>query len=1179
MKQVFTLLLIIITLSLWAQKETNIWYFGYHAGLDFNSGEPQVISNNNVYKAMGTAVICDSAGNLLFYCDGRKVYNRLHNVMSNGDNLFDDDYAVTQRVLIVKLPGSQNLYYIFCVGRGDYGLNDEYGLWYSIVDMNQDNGMGEVIQPKILLSAAYDAQEKLTAVKHKDGESIWILTRKTLEERFAAFLLSANGLNTNPVISNFALPPYNDPDNFRGYMKVSYDKKYLFAASQDTYPRNATEVCRFNDETGEINYLYYILKEDELLERLTPFGIEFSPDSRYAYIAFSRSTVSPISGVDIYQYDMSKIEDPIAFAQSAILINPDYQDRGPGVGLQLATDGKIYCSFPQDAPPEYYKVSVIHKPWKRGLECSYQRDVIDLGANEVWWCFPNILLDHLYRFEWEGNCAGMENGVKFKPNFNPIPDSIRWVFSDPDAGNDSVSTELSPTHYFTHAGDFEVIVDVWYPPTPNNPMGRYEHTSRVITIDPAASPDLGDDLKMCESSSISLNAGSEQGSYSWSTGAFGQNMNSITVYDTGMYWVRVRNSFGCYGSDTINVSLYPPPSLDTTNLVLSPTTCGGSTGAIRGLTVSGAQPIALEWKNNAGTVLSNEEDIFNLPVGNYYLWATDGNGCNNLVSQYTISDAGDVLIASVSHSDSYCGQNNGSITITAVSGLSDMLEYSIDNGNTWQNNEGLFEGLAPGPHNVWVKVPDESGCQAVYASNPVMIDDFSGPQVTASSEPATGSNANGSITLTAAGFGNLTYSLNGGTPQSSGEFTGLIAGTYTWRVEDENGCFTEGSIEVGQEAGFIISAIAGNSAVCLGNAPVAPLLIENFTGVQAFTATLEYDATLVNCEGFRPGSVHPQLEANLIAEVYPASQRIVVTWSGSAPLTLTETVTVLDLVFSATQAGNSFLTWDQAPAATWFTGEYGSIEPEFQIGQIQVNNPPVLAQQFPVNVCEGELAWLTAPGSGNEPLTYQWTLPDGSTSQNSSLMFYDASTTHSGQYQVKVSDPLGCSDSTLLTLQVTPNPADWFLQDTILFENQYLLAGPAGYASYLWSTGNTLPEITVNSEGLYTLQLTTHNLCAGADSTYLKMLEAESPFLVPNAFTPNNDGLNDTFRPVVDYERVRMFSMVIYNRWGQLIFETTNPAEGWNGKDSPAGVYSWVISYSDRMGKVVKMRGGVTVVK
>jgi gliding motility-associated-like protein len=93
------------------------------------------------------------------------------------------------------------------------------------------------------------------------------------------------------------------------------------------------------------------------------------------------------------------------------------------------------------------------------------------------------------------------------------------------------------------------------------------------------------------------------------------------------------------------------------------------------------------------------------------------------------------------------------------------------------------------------------------------------------------------------------------------------------------------------------------------------------------------------------------------------------------------------------------------------------------------------------------------------------------------------------------------------------------------------------------------------------------------------MPETDSPFLVPNAFTPNGDGLNDTFRPVVDYERVRQFSMVIYNRWGQLVFETTNPAEGWDGKNAPAGVYSWVISYSDMVGKVMKMRGSVVLVR
>jgi len=93
------------------------------------------------------------------------------------------------------------------------------------------------------------------------------------------------------------------------------------------------------------------------------------------------------------------------------------------------------------------------------------------------------------------------------------------------------------------------------------------------------------------------------------------------------------------------------------------------------------------------------------------------------------------------------------------------------------------------------------------------------------------------------------------------------------------------------------------------------------------------------------------------------------------------------------------------------------------------------------------------------------------------------------------------------------------------------------------------------------------------------LIDTWFPFNIPNAFTPNGDGLNDTFRPVTDYDRFSKYNMVIYNSWGQRIFETTNPAEGWNGKDAPAGVYSWVISYSDMVGKVVKLRGGVTLVK
>jgi hypothetical protein len=55
--------------------------------------------------------------------------------------------------------------------------------------------------------------------------------------------------------------------------------------------------------------------------------------------------------------------------------------------------------------------------------------------------------------------------------------------------------------------------------------------------------------------------------------------------------------------------------------------------------------------------------------------------------------------------------------------------------------------------------------------------------------------------------------------------------------------------------------------------------------------------------------------------------------------------------------------------------------------------------------------------------------------------------------------------------------------------------------------------------------------------------------------------------------------MVIYNRWGQMIFETSDYSAGWDGKDAPAGVYGWVISYSNHTGKVFKMRGSVTLLK
>jgi hypothetical protein len=93
-----------ITFNSFSQKQASIWYFGAYAGLDFTAGYPAVLTNSALITEEGSATIADREGNLLFYTDGVTVYNRLHQVMLNGLNLWGN-YSTTQ-TLIVPQPGN-----------------------------------------------------------------------------------------------------------------------------------------------------------------------------------------------------------------------------------------------------------------------------------------------------------------------------------------------------------------------------------------------------------------------------------------------------------------------------------------------------------------------------------------------------------------------------------------------------------------------------------------------------------------------------------------------------------------------------------------------------------------------------------------------------------------------------------------------------------------------------------------------------------------------------------------------------------------------------------------------------------------------------------------------------------------------------------------------------------------
>jgi gliding motility-associated-like protein len=116
----------------------------------------------------------------------------------------------------------------------------------------------------------------------------------------------------------------------------------------------------------------------------------------------------------------------------------------------------------------------------------------------------------------------------------------------------------------------------------------------------------------------------------------------------------------------------------------------------------------------------------------------------------------------------------------------------------------------------------------------------------------------------------------------------------------------------------------------------------------------------------------------------------------------------------------------------------------------------------------------------------------------------------------------------------------------------------------------------------YKVVVTNTNGCADSAYIKVKIFDTHPQIFVPSAFTPNGDGLNDTFRPIavgitkLDYFRV-------YNRWGQLVFSTTVNEQGWDGKiggkEQASGTFVWLVHGVDFTGKTVFAKGTVTLIR
>ena len=470
------------TLASFAQQEASVWYFGINAGLKFHTdGSVTALSDGKLATNEGCASIADSNGDLLFYTDGRTVWDKNHVIMPNGDYAGGTgllgDISSTQSAIIVPKPGNSNLYYVFTLDEphhenaakypnafsGNYnetdsgktpddddGLNN--GLNYSIIDLNKvgSNGsVGDIISRNNHLitydtnpageEIKYKCSEKLTAVKDSSGNGFWVITQFT--DNFYAFKVTSTGVVTTPVKSAVlpSVPTFGYRRNAIGYLKASPNGKKLAAAysqiDTETSPYNNYKgyvySYDFNDATGVVNNPELIIKD------VIAYGVEFSSDSNVLYASLD----AEVGSYQLVQFDLLSSNIPNSKTR---IFGGNY-----GIGaLQLAPNNKIYfCTYGLNS------LAVINNPDVLGLGCNYDKEGQQLAPNtkRILGLPPFIASFFDAFFEAKNLCLGLT--TQFTLNSAQTVTSAVWDFGD---GN--TSNAISPSHTYATAGTFAVTV-------------------------------------------------------------------------------------------------------------------------------------------------------------------------------------------------------------------------------------------------------------------------------------------------------------------------------------------------------------------------------------------------------------------------------------------------------------------------------------------------------------------------------------------------------------------------------------------------------------------------------------------------------------------------------------------------------------------------------------------------
>ena len=763
MKRYVTVLLIILPLLCRPQGEANKWFFGYNAGLDFNGGGPVNITGGQVFTAEGSASIADANGNLLFYTDGMNVWDKNHTSMPNGTGLMGHSSS-TQSGVIIKKPGSSNIYYIFTadVQTGTGGLR------YNEVDMTLNGGLGDVTANKnVLLQTA--SCEKVTGVRHCNNTDVWVITHDWNSDAFRTFLVTPAGVNPVPVISNVGLFVSGTSGDAIGQLKSSPNGRRLASAIWEL-STNRFEIFDFDNSTGVVSHQILL---PQIPATSGAYGVEFSPDGTKLY-------ASIITPGEIYQFDLCAGTDS-AVAASGVKIGQSVNNFNGS--LQLAPDNKIYSAR--------YNVSwvgVINNPNQAGLACNYVDNGISLGGPLGGLGLPNfvpyyVTASHVFSATVNCDTAWFTPPAVLSAGCSAAQASVLWNFGDPVSGTADTSSQLSPTHVYSGAGTHTVTLVI------NYSCGADTIIQVVTTQACGLGANVAATNALCSgqctgSASVTAVNGTAPYTYLWSTGDTTQAVSGLCA---GSYTVATTDAGSTTVTDFITIS-EPPPLTATTSAING---CGTQCNGWALVAAGGGTPgYIYAWSTTPpqATPLA-----IGLCQGSYTCTVTDSNGCA-VQQSVMIQPSSPLLVNLVSQANASCNASCDGTAMASVTGGTPSYSYSWST-NPVQTSQ-LATNLCAGTYTC--TITDSAGCNE--AVNVTILQ----PQplaalVTFTPGCSGGNNSSASI-LVSGGVGPYVIGWSTTPAQNGPDAVNLAPGVYAVQATDSNGCMLLSQVTAYEEA-------------------------------------------------------------------------------------------------------------------------------------------------------------------------------------------------------------------------------------------------------------------------------------------------------------------------------------------------------------------------------------------